>query len=281
MKTSRLPHLRAPLRALAAALAASLATPGFAEETVLNFDSDLYVASGDVELARPPAPARAVMSVLHPFGPSSPDIDYTGPKFSLGHEVRASAPSDLTVGADRALVDDNFQNGNVQSNDTISVTAFGDWPADNIYSVAVVVMFPTPAFDLGTLSYAALNWTDNKSYNESLRHRWVVRTGGKYYVNAGFLGRAGVRNQQGRLNLIGASRYSAGFDRWVPYDPTVSIFADFNSVQVQLGDQLSDVTAVGFYMDALDYRGAGPGKRQWQLCLVNFQAGGVTAPAAR
>ncbi|MBC8012271.1 MAG: hypothetical protein H7067_19490 [Burkholderiales bacterium] len=280
--------LRAPLRALVALFAVAAIPSVFAEDAILRFDSDQYLATGasagDVELARPPKPARSARHTLHPFGLSSPDFGYTGPRFSLGHEVRASAPSNLTVGSDKAVVEDDVPNGTGVKNDTIAVAALGDWPAENLYSVATVVVFPTAVFDLGSLSYSALNWTDNKSYNDKLRHRWVVGTGGKFYVNAGFLGRTGVRNQKGTVDIISASRLHGGFDRWVPYDPAVSIFADFSAPEVRLGERLGEVTAVGFYMDALDYQGAGPGKRQWQLRLISFHADGVAAspaPAAR
>jgi len=280
MNTPAYPHKRFPMRALTALLAVMACSPLLARQPYFSFNSDQYIApgamAGDVELARPPSPAFSAHHVLHPLAPSTPPFNYSGPQFSLGYEVKASEPSNLAVGAEKAVVEDDIPNGN-QLNDTISVVAFGDWPAENIYSVAALVVFPTAPFVLGELSYTALNWTDNKAYNDKLRYRWVVRTGGKYYVNATFLGRAGIKDANDKVLAINTPRTTGSFDRWVPLDPSGSMFANFSVAPVALGNGLNEVTAVGFYMDALDFPGAGPGYRQWRLRLMTFEAYGIPA----
>jgi hypothetical protein len=245
-----------------------------AEEAVVDFDSKSYVNDASVELARTPAAAREATQTIFPFEPAAPEAGYSGPPFSLGYEVRASAPANLTVAPDKCTVENDVANGAEKVNDTISVVANGSWPEAETFSVATVVVFPTKKFSFNALAYSALNWTGNEGYNEKLRHRWVVQTGGKYYVSTAFLGRTGRKAENDAVDVIQVSRSARNFDEWVEYDPSTSIFANFDGAPVNLGNALDNVTAVGLYMDALDFPGRGRATRQWQFQLITFAAMG-------
>lgn len=250
----------------------------YAQKLVFDFQGSNYVDVGDVELARVPQPARNATSALFPFGPASPREFYSGPAFHLGYEVSASAPSDLTVAPDRMLVENNISNGRDRTQDTIALTSLANWPEANTYSVALAVIFPVKKFSLDTLTYSALNWTNNKSYNDKLRHRWLVQVGNNYYVNAHFLGRTGTADENGTINAISGVLGTSLVDRWVSYDPSKTIFAQFDAPVVRLGMKLEEVTEVGLYVDALDFNGAGPNARQWNFRLLQFTASGHETP---
>ncbi len=260
------------------AVTAAVAGPVGAEQPILSFNGSSYITQGgDVELARPPKPARSSIHTIYAFGPASPEANYYGPAFSLGYEVRASAPINLTVLPEKCVVQDDFANGADRFQDTITLTAQGNWPETETFSVAAVVVFPTPKFKLGGLSFSALNFTGNKAYNERLRHRWVVRVGEKYYVSTAFLGRPGRGRSEEAVGTVESKRFSGRPPlhtlEWVEFDPSVSIFANFERPGKMLEAALDEVTAVGFYMDALDFPGNGPG-RQWELRLISFAATG-------
>ena len=274
-KTSFSLLLRAPLGALVAALAAFAPAQLLANDERVRFSSDAYVEVGDMELARMPKAARDATKTVYPFGPASPKANYSGPEFLLGYEVRASAPSDLTVQPDKAVVENDMANTKTVKVDTISITAQALWPATNTYSVALAVVFPTKTFVLDRLAYSTSNWTLSKNqYNEKLRHRWIVQTGGKYYVNTTFLGRTGRPSPDEAFAVIASERHGSLPDKWVAYNPAVSLFADLNAEPVKLGAALDKVTAVGFYMDAMDFKGTGVNERQWQFKLLSFVASG-------
>lgn len=278
MNASPLPLSFPALAWLSAVLAAS---PALAQQSVLEFNGPRHIDrgahTGDVEFGRATVVARGVTHSLYAFGPSTPPGDYSGPAFNLGFEVRASAPSNLTVAPDKAVVEDDFVNLGSKLNDTIAITAYGDWAESETYSVAAVVVFPTAKFNLEALSYSALNWTTHKPYNDKLRHRWVVQTGGKYYVSRAFVGRTGRKASDHPVDVIQVGRAAPQFDQWVEYDPERSIFANLEGPRVVLGALLDEVTAVGFYLDATDYPGAPKGQRQWQLRLLSFSASGFPA----
>lgn len=285
MKFPARPELFLTSFALLAFVALAAAPSARSQQAAVDFNGSTYVGGsgqfGDLELARTPKRARSATSALYEFGPAAPKSDYQGPAFSLGYEVRASEPSDLTVAPEKAVVEDNFANGKGQVNDTIAVTAYGNWPDTGTYSVAAVIVFPISAFTLESFEYSSLNWTNNKSYNDKLRHRWVVQTGGKYYVSVPFLGRPGRRAPDQPSETMQAARTARNFDQWVEYDPSKSMFANLDAPRVILGKALDEVTAVGFYMDSLDFNGAGVGGRQWQLRLIQFAALGEPARARR
>ncbi len=245
---------------------------------MVSFDGAHYNNQpGDMELAQTPKAARSSTHTLYAFGPASPAAGYAGPAFQLGYEVRASAPVNLTVAPEKCVVQDNFANGKGRFNDTITVTAQANWPESEYFSVAAVVVFPTAKFKLGKLSFSALNFTGNKAYNDRLRHRWVVRSGDKYYVSTAFLGRPGRGSSEEAVAVVETERLSGRLPlqalEWIEFDPSASVFANFEGARKQLGAALDEVTAVGFYMDALDFPGNGPG-RQWEFRLISFTASG-------
>ncbi len=287
-KASSFRLYRAPLGALVAALVTFTPAQLLANDERVSFSSNAYVEVGDVELARPPKFARDATTTVYPFGPAAPKsktvstfgaakpkASYAGPDFLLGYEVRASAPSDLTVYPGKAVVEDNSENGKNAVQDAISITAQALWYDTNTYSVALAVVFPTKTFVLDRLAYSTSNWTLSKNqYNEKLRHRWIVQTGGKYYVNSSFLGRTGRSSSDAPVDVIASERSGSLKDTWVAYDPAVSLFADLNAKPVKLGAALDKVTAVGLYIDALDFKGSGTNERQWKFKLISFVASG-------
>ncbi len=271
----KLPHpsFRSPAAALLIMTAAAIAsTSSFAQEFSLDFSDSKFTESKN-PLSRIPDNASPALTTRFAFGPAAPTQGYSGPAFSFGYEVRASVPSDLTVQPQNILVEDNYANGKNKVVDTLLVTSSADWPESGTYSVAAAVVFPTKPFPLARLSYVALNWTQNESYNSKLRHRWLIQTGGKYYVHGDFLGRTGKMSDDGYIP-IEAERGVNLSDRWIAYDPAVSLFAALKGPSIALGTALETVTAVGFYMDSIDFSGAGPGNRQWQFRLLSFNAQG-------
>ncbi|MDX2082218.1 MAG: hypothetical protein SFU53_15645 [Terrimicrobiaceae bacterium] len=256
-------------------LSVSALSWAWADGPVLEFGGNGYVSDLAVaELSRTPRAAREATQTIFPFEPASPEASYSGPPFSLGYEVRASAPVNLTVPPERCAVENDFQNGSSMLNDTISIVGSGSWPESEMFSVAAVVVFPTKEFELESLSYSALNWSGNEIYNEKLRHRWVVQVDGKYYVNTGFLGRTGRPSEDQPVEVISTDRGARQFDNWVEYDPETTIFANFDGPIINLGPKLDGVTGVGLYMDALDFPGRGAATRQWQFRLITFSANG-------
>jgi hypothetical protein len=264
----------APLVALLAPFASSAAS---AEEEAVSFGSNLFVQSHEA-LQRVPEPADSASHAHYPFAPATPSAGYTGPAFLLGYEVRASAPSNLSIPRDKAVVENDVANG-PGKNDAIAVSAHADWAPDHTYSVACAVLFPTKPFALQSLEYSALNWVGNSAYNEKLRHRWLIQVGDKYYVHAGFVGRTGRTTADGSTDVIRADRPSTLSDHWIAYDPEASLFAQLDGERVKLGPALQQVTGVGLYMDSLDFAGAGDRARQWQFKLLKFSASGVPSAA--
>lgn len=259
---------------------------GFASETtILDFSGQKIVAAGpqggDLPLPRTPESARNATRKILPLASSSPKFGYDGPAFSIGYEIKCDVPSDLGVPADQLMVEDDFKMLNEKRTDTVAVSFRGDWPKTTTYSLAVVIMFPTRSFALESLAYSAGNWGDKsaKSYNDKVRHRWVVMTGGKFYVNTGFLARTYIPPGMDEFNVVRSERGVNLNDRWVPYDPTHSIFAQLDAPTLSLGDALDHVTAVGFYMDSIDFTGAGERARQWQFRLIQFKATGYAQDA--
>lgn len=256
-----------------------IASPTRAEETIVKFDGSDYVSGGiPAEMARTPKAARGATQTILEFGEASPDAGYSGPPFLLGYEVRASAPANLTVAPDKCIVENDVANGPQTANDIISIVANSSWPETDTFSVAAAVVFPTKEFELSSLAYSALNFTGNAVYNEKLRHRWIVQTGGKYYVNAGFLGRTGRQGEGSPVEVIRTDRSKRDFDQWVEYDPQATLFANFDAAPMALGAALDEVTAVGLYMDAVEFPGRGPATRQWQFQLFSFTADGKPSP---
>ncbi len=252
-----------------------LASSVQADETIVKFDGSTYVSPGiPAEMARSPKLARSATQTLFEFGEASPAGDYSGPPYLLGYEVRASSPANLTVATDKCLVENDVANGPQQANDVISIVANSTWPESETFSVAVALVFPTQKFRLSSLAYSGLNFTGNAAYNEKLRHRWIVQTGGRYYVNKGFLGRTGRQGEDAPIEVIRTERSKRDFDQWVEYDPAATIFADFDTPSIALGSALDEVTGVGLYMDSVDFPGRGEATRQWQFRLFTFAADG-------
>lgn len=278
---STMKPLTLPCAAHAACLGLLLliAPPTRAEEVIVKFDGSDYVSGGiPAEMARTPKAARGATQTILEFGEASPDAGYSGPPFLLGYEVRASAPANLTVAPDKCVVENDVADGPQNAKDVISIVANSSWPEADTFSVAVAVVFPTKEFELSSLAYSALNFTGNAVYNEKLRHRWIVQTGGKYYVNASFLGRTGRQGEDAPVEVIRTDRSKRDFDQWVEYDPQATIFANFDTPPVSLGAALDKVTAVGLYMDSVDFPGRGEATRQWQFRLFTFAAEGKPSP---
>lgn len=243
-----------------------------AEAPAVQFGGGELVSNEFAFLSRPPEPAEGATQALYAFGPAAPESGYDGPPFLFGYEIRSSAPADLSVAQERMTIEDNLHDGGSLV-DALSVRPVGDWSADATFSVAAAVVFPlASATRLESLRYSALNWTDNPSYNEVVRARWVVQTGGRYYVNAASLGRTASPAEGQAVNEMRVDRGATLADVWVAYDPESSIFAALDGDKIRLGAALDEVTAVGLYMDALDFRGPGAEKRLWQFKLLRFAA---------
>ena len=239
--------------------------------TIIDYNGDsLTLVSASTTLQSPAAAVASGTINTRAFDAGQPTTGYTGVPFSVGYQATASAASVLSFS--RQQIRDNADGGSAY--DRIAIQNFSTIANTTTLSFAAVVVFPTSTFSLEKLTAVGDVNAGNASFNSSSRAiRWVVQTGGAYYVNTVNLSNIALGSASG----ITQTRGTTLTDSWVAYSPSTLINADLSVGATALGSALNSVTAVGFYVENDSFIGSNTATTQLNFGLNDFVATGATA----
>lgn len=237
--------------------------------TIIDYNGDSLTLVDASTPFQSPAPAVASGTInTRAFGSGQPLTGYTGVPFSVGYEATASAASVLTFS--RQQIRDNSDGGTAY--DRLTIQNFSTIANTTTLSFAAVVVFPTTTFSLETLTAIGDMNASNSSFNSVSRAiRWVVQTGGAYYINTVNLNNTTLGSTTG----ITQTRGSTLTDSWIAYSPSTAINANLSVGATALGSALDSVTAVGLYVENDSFVGSGALSSQMTFGLSDFRAATV------
>lgn len=174
------------------------------------------------------------------FGTATPASGYTGPAFSAGYEVTASA-SVTGLNFNRQRVENNT-GVTFGGNDFLNIAAFGSSvPASTTFSMAGVVFFSSGSpFEMTSLSLTST--ASVRSASTAQTGRYMVQVGGSYYLSQQTFTLATSGN-----GTVSSYNFSGNLT-WAAYDPASAInfnqgSAIFNALS------LSSVEGAGIYLE--------------------------------